>query len=133
MKIKLIKTEEEYQKALEYLEVLGDHEDFETNVELMDEFELLSTLIGIYDKAHYSIPQADPIEIIKLKMEYKGLKRKDLSGIASSGVLSDVFNRKRGLSKHMIREFSRLLDIEQDLLNTDYKLNELLPVNGRTK
>lgn len=124
MEIKIIKTEKEYNQALKYLEALGDREDFGANEKLLEEFELLSTIIGLYDKEHYSLQKADPIEIIKLRMEYKGLKRKDLISIASSGVLSEVFNKKRGLSKQMIREFAKLLAIDQDLLNTPYELKE---------
>jgi len=122
MKIKVIKTEEEYAKALAYLEALGDRPDFETNQGLVDEFELISALIEAYDKANYPVGEADPIEVILLKMDYMGLKRKDLENIASSGVLSEVFNKRRGLSKQMIRDFSKLLNIDQDLLNTKYEI-----------
>lgn len=117
MKFKLIETPEEYDKAIEFLEELGDREDFQDNEELINDFELLSKLIDIYDSENYPIKAGNPIEIIKLKMDYMGLKRKDLFHIASSGVLSDVFNNKRGLSKTMIREFAKLLKIDQSLLN----------------
>lgn len=120
VKIKIIKTEAEYNEMLSYVEALADRADFETNQELVDEFEVLTALINMYDKEHYVLPAGDPIEIINLKMSYMGLTRKDLLHIASSGVLSDVFNRKRSLSKQMIREFSKLLDIDQSLLNVDY-------------
>lgn len=119
MKFKLIKTESEYTEMLSYVEALADRAGFESNQELMDEFELLTALIDMYDKEHYALPAGDPIEIITLKMSYMGLTRKDLLHIASSGVLSDVFNRKRSLSKQMIREFSKLLNIDQSLLNVE--------------
>jgi HTH-type transcriptional regulator/antitoxin HigA len=117
MKFKLIKSEQEYNNAVAYLEELGDREDFQNNEMLIDEFELISKLINIYDSEHYPIESANPIDTILLKMEYMGLKRKDLSHIASSGVLSEVFNGKRALSKQMLREFSELLNIDQSLLN----------------
>lgn len=118
MKFKLIKTNEAYHQAIDYLEVLGDREDFQENEDMIEEFELLSTLISLYEKKNFPIAPGHPIDIIKLKMDYLGLKRKDLSHIASSGVLSEVFSKKRGLSKNMIRQFSELLDIEQHLLNS---------------
>ena len=126
MKFKLIKTTEDYQEAIAYLEQLGDTEGFHENESLMEEFELISTLIGLYEKEHFPLDAGHPIEIIKLKMEYLGLKRKDLVKmvIGSSGVLSEVFNKKRGLSKNMIREFSKLLDIDQNLLNPTYPLED---------
>ena len=124
MKFKLIKTEEEYNNAVAYLEELGDREDFQTNESLVDEFELISKLVSIYDKEHYPIEPANPIDTILLKMGYMGLKRKDLSHIASSGVLSEVFNGKRALSKQMIRMFSELLNIDQSLLNAKHVRRE---------
>lgn len=122
MKIKLIKTEEDYNQALKVVEALADQPDFGSDQEMIDEFELLSALIEMYDKVHYPVPAGNPIEIIKMKMEYMGLTRKDLSHIVSSGVLSEVFNRKRALSKQMIREFSALLEIDQNALNVPYSL-----------
>lgn len=132
MKVKLIKTEEEYLQAVAYLEEIGDREDFQDNEDLIEEFELIAALVEIYDKQHFPVQAGDPIEIIKLKMEYMGIKRKDLAHIASSGVLSEVFNKKRALSKQMIREFSILLGINQNLLNQPYFLNDNIVVKPKT-
>lgn len=124
MKFKILKTDEEYNEAIDFLECLGDVEDFQDQPELIDQFELLSTLINFYEKKNFPINAGDPIEIIKLKMSYMGLKRKDLIPlIGSSGVVSDIFNKKRGLSKNMIRALSELLDIDQQILNLEYQLS----------
>jgi HTH-type transcriptional regulator / antitoxin HigA len=124
MELKIIKTEEEYKKAVNYLEELGDNPDFENNTELIEKFELIEKLIEIYDKEHYPIEKGDPIEIIKLKMAYMNLKQKDLiQAIGSKGLVSDVLNKKRKLSKKMIRELSLLLNLSQEILNTEYDLS----------
>jgi len=122
MKIKLIKTSEDYENAISMLEEIGDREDFQESEELIADFELLSDLICRYEKENYAVSEGHPIDIILLKMNYLGLKRKDLSHIASSGVLSEVFSKKRALSKKMIRQFSELLDIDQNLLNISYSV-----------
>ena len=123
MKHKILKTEEEYKLAVNYLEKLGDLPDFENNDDLIDEFELVSMLIEQFEKKNYPVKQGNPIEIIKLKMEYMGLKQKDLSPkIASKGVISEIMNKKRGMSKDVIRKFSELLEIDQKVLNIDYEL-----------
>ena len=63
------------------------------------------------------------MEIIKLKMEYMGLKQKDLQPyIGSSGIVSELLSKKRGLSKSMIRKLSEFLHLDQNLLNTPYDL-----------
>jgi len=124
MKNKILKIEEDYKKAIQYLEELGDRPDFEDNEDLINEFELLADLIEKYENEHFPIKTIDdPIELIKISMEYRDLKRKDLYHIASKGVLSEVFNKKRRLSKKMIREFSELLLIDQKALNIEYELN----------
>ncbi|WP_325636771.1 hypothetical protein [Parapedobacter sp.] len=124
--MKMFRNEEEYNKAVALLEELGDREGFEENEELVKQFELLSGLIEAYENQHTNIDVGNPIEIIKLKMEYMGLKQKDLQPyIGSSGIVSEVLNRKRGLSKSMIRKLSDFLHLDQNLLNTPYDLNEV--------
>ena len=124
MEIKIIKTEEDYKKAVNYLEELGDDPNFENSPELIEKSELLEKLIELYDKEHYPIEKGNPIEIIKLRMEYMELKQKDLiSAIGSKGLVSDVLNKKRKLSKKMIRELSKLLNVSQEILNTEYELS----------
>jgi HTH-type transcriptional regulator / antitoxin HigA len=127
MDIKIIKTEEDYKLAVRYLEELGDDPDFGVNPKLRNEFELIEKLIFDYDNEHYSIDKGDPVEIIKLKMNYMNLKQKDLiTSIGSKGLVSDVLNRKRKLSKKMIRELSKLLNISQEILNTEYELTSTI-------
>lgn len=121
--MKMFRNEEEYNKAVALLEELGDREGFEENEKLLKQFELLSDLIGAYEDKHANIDVGNPVEIIKLKMEYLGLKQKDLQPyIGSSGIVSEVLNKKRGLSKSMIRKLSEFLYLDQNLLNTPYDL-----------
>lgn len=121
MEIKIINNEIEYKKAIIELEKIGDSLNFGDNPKDIIKFETLSDLIKQYEKEHYVIDTGDPIEIIKLKMEYMGLKRSDLTPYmgGSKGIVSEVFNRKRGLSKSMIRELSQLLKIDQSILNQE--------------
>lgn len=123
MEIKKIKSQEDYDKAIAYLEDIGDRDDFENMPDLVAQFELISELIAIYEKENFRIENGHPLDIIKLKMDSLGISRRDLIPlIGSSGVVSDIFNKKRGLSKSMIRNFSVLLHIDQDILNTKYEL-----------
>lgn len=122
----MFRNEEEYNKAVALLEELGDREGFEENEKLVKQFELLSDLIEAYENKHANIAVGNPIEIIKLKMEYMGLKQKDLQPyIGSSGIVSEVLSKKRGLSKSMIRKLSEFLHLDQNLLNTPYDLIEV--------
>lgn len=123
MTIKLIKSEQDYDKAISLLEAIGDKPNFENDKNLIDEFELLEKLITDYESTNYNLDKGDPIEIIKMKMNYMDLIQKDLIDvIGSKGIVSEVLNKKRGLSKTMIRNLSNFLSINQDILNTEYQL-----------
>lgn len=124
MNPKIIKTEAEYFKAIKALEEIDNNPEFEDNPELIRKSELLEKSIELYDKEHFFVEKGNPIEIIKLRMEYMGLKQKDIiPAIGSKGLVSDVLNKKRKLSKKMIRELSKLLSISQEILNTEYELS----------
>ncbi|WP_211222964.1 helix-turn-helix domain-containing protein [Salinimicrobium terrae] len=123
MKQKILKSEQDYQNAIYRLEEIGDNPKFVEDEDLINEFELLDKLINDYENNNFHIEKGNPIEIIKLKMNYMGLKQKDLIGvIGSKGVVSEVMNKKRGLSKSMIRCLSDFLNIDQDILNTPYEI-----------
>ena len=66
MKWKIIKTEEEYSKALQRMEEIFDAG---AGSEESDEADLLALLIAEYEKEHHPIEPPDPIEAIKIRME----------------------------------------------------------------
>lgn len=78
---KVIKTEEEYDKALDRLEFIFDAIPGSAE---FDEVELLGLLINDYEDKHYHISLPDPIEAVKLKMEELGLNNNDLKLIFGS-------------------------------------------------
>jgi HTH-type transcriptional regulator/antitoxin HigA len=124
MNFKLIKSEQDYENAISLLEQIGDNPDFEKDENLINSFEVLEKLIELYERENFPIENGNPIEIIKLKMAYMDLSQKDLIPfIGSKGVVSEVMNKKRRLSKSMIRNLSEYLNISQEILNTEYDLN----------
>ena len=66
MDIKVIKTEEDYNKALKRLEVIFDASAITAEG---DEADILGMLIERYEDEHYPIEAPDPIEAIKFRME----------------------------------------------------------------
>jgi len=101
MKISPIKNEKDYEEALAELDRLFDAKP---NTPDGDYVEILATLIEKYEDEHHSIGAPDPVEALEYFMESRGLTRGDLEKyIGGSGRVSDVLNRKRGLSLNMIR------------------------------
>jgi HTH-type transcriptional regulator/antitoxin HigA len=82
-----------------------------------DRLDVLATLVDAYEAEHDPIDPPDPIEAIRFRMEQQGLTRKDLERILGSRVrVSEILNRKRGLSIAMIRRLNEALGIPTDVL-----------------
>lgn len=120
MTLKIIKTAQEYQRALDRLD-----EIFEAKIGTpeSDEADVLALLIEAYEKEHYAIEAPDPVEAIKIRMEEMNLKQKDLVGIiGGKSRVSEILNRKKKLTIEMARILSARLDISAQILISDYKL-----------
>lgn len=116
-----IKNEQEYREAAARFEAIYDAEKHSPNY---NEMLLLSLLINDYEKKHYSLPEVDPIEMIKIRMEDFGYTAADLAReYGDKGTVSKVLNYKQALSLTMIRKFSKLLRIPADKLIQEYKLH----------
>ena len=111
---RLIKTEADYEAALKRMEELFD---CQPDTPEGDEFELLVKLVEIYEQEKYPIDNPDPVEAIKFRMEQEGLSNTDMIVyFGSKSRVSEVLNRKRGLSLSMIRKLSSGLDIPAAVL-----------------
>jgi len=84
---------------------------------------LLAFLIDDYGKRHSTLPELDPIEFIKIRMEDFGYKPADLAReYGDKGTVSKVLNYKQALSLTMIRKFSKILRIPAEALIKEYEL-----------
>ena len=120
MKIRPIKTEEDYEKALARLDEIFDAPP---NTEEGDEAEILALLIETYEDKYYPISDPDPIEAIKIRMEDMNLKQKDLVGvIGGKSRVSEVLNKKKRLTVEMIRKLEKTLNISASVLVNSYQL-----------
>lgn len=116
MHLSPIRTEADYEKVLERIDVLMDLNP-EIGSREGDELEILVLLVEKYEEQHWHIAAPDPIEAIKYRMEEMGLKQKDLvSMIGSKSKVSEVLNRKIGLSLTMISNLSAQLHIPLEVL-----------------
>lgn len=115
----IIKTEEEYQKALDRLDAIFAPE---TSKE-QDEFDLLVLLINNYEKLNYHIEESDPIQVIKMKMEYMGLNQKDMiKYIGSKATVSKILSYKSPLTLKHVWILSKILKLPVELLARPYKI-----------
>lgn len=118
MNLKLIKTEAEYNQALERLEEIFDSKP---DTHEGDELEILGILIEKYEDEHFPIDMPDPIEAIKFRMEQMNYNQNDLAEfIGQKSRASEILNRKRKLSLEMIRKISSKLNIPSEILIQAY-------------
>jgi len=130
LKYKVIKTEDQYQEYVSCLEqLLGIVSD----EAIQEEIELLTLLIEKWDEEHNSFELADPIQLLHSLMDEHQLKNKDLVTIlgVSKGLVSDILNYKKGLSKEIIRSLAKYFSLSQEAFNRPYKL--ISPINAHLR
>ena len=114
MKLKPIKSEQDYHQVLERLEEIFDAEP---NTKEGDELEILGILVEKYENENFPIELPDPVEAIKFRMDQSGLSVKDLEPmIGKSNRVYEVLSRKRPLTLAMIRRLHKSLGIPADVL-----------------
>jgi len=116
----LIESEQDYDFATDrYEEVKRAPKGTEEHKEKL----LLVHLISEYEKSTRTLPEVDPVELIKIRMEDFGYKPADLAKeYGDKGTVSKVLSYKQSLSLTMIRKFSELLKIPTQELVKEYQL-----------
>lgn len=118
MDIRVIKTEEDYNRTLKRFEEIFHAPE---NSREGDEAELLSFLIEKYENEFFPIDAPDPIEAIKFRMEQLDMSNKELADIIGyKSRVSEIFNRKRKLTLKMIKNLHEKLNIPYESLIVDY-------------
>jgi len=112
--LKPIKTKADYEASLAEIERLWGAQ---SGTPEGDRLDILATLVEAYENEHYPMDPPDPIEAIKFRMEQQGLSRKDLADILGSRTrVTEILNRRRGLSMNMIRRLHAKLGISVEVL-----------------
>lgn len=91
---------------------------FKQDKTLAEQFllKLLVLLTEEYETKHHPITPAAPQEILQHLMESNGINQSDLVGvIGSSGVVSEVFNGKRSISKTQAKALGEFFSVNPSL------------------
>ena len=109
--LKPIKTEEQYEEALEKIWYLMDSQPV-LDTPKGDELDILVTLVEAYEAKHYPIPVVEPITYLKSVMNTKHLKQSDLVPyIGHKSQVSKILSGKRELTLSMVKNLSRGLHL----------------------
>ena len=110
---RIINTERQYQKALaRTLQIFHA----KNGTPEADELSLLLLLVKDYEDKHISLPNIDPIEAVKLKMEERGMKAKDLEPIiGSKGHVSSILSGRRELTLNMAKKLKAFFNLPAEI------------------
>ena len=122
LKYKIIKSRKQYNEYCDALHQLVF--DKNRSEESEEEIELLTLLIRKYDEETGTFSEIKPVPLLVSLMEDHNLKAKDLAVIlgVSKGLVSDILNYKKGLSKEVIRKLSAHFKMKQEAFNRPYEL-----------
>ena len=116
MNIRPIRTDSEYHEALKDVSALFDNEP-EPGTPEGDAFDVMITLIEVYEAKHSPIDLPNPIEAIKFRMEQSGLTAADLApAIGRTNRVYEVLNGKRALTLPMIWKLHDMFGIPAESL-----------------
>ena len=109
-----IKTEQQYNEAIEFIETLMDSKVGTPEMEML---ELVGILIHDYEQREIPIGDLNPIEVIKYQMEELGVTTTEMAElVGGKSRLSELLHEKRLLSVRQIKAISSRLDIPIDVL-----------------
>ncbi len=111
---RLIKCEEDHDLALSRInELMGA----KRGTSAMDELELLTALVEMYEERHFPIAPPGPIDAIRFRMDQLGLGQKDMIPfLGTKGRVSEILNGKRTLTLAMMRALNQGLGISAEVL-----------------
>lgn len=98
-----IRNEEDYQRMVRVANALADHLKGTQDDPLADLLAIVTDLIEKWEVNNLTIPRAEPREVLRHLLETHGLKQKDLVGIASPTVVSDILAGRRAISKKVAK------------------------------
>lgn len=107
-----IRTEHEYEKAVQYLNALVDEVGDNPKDPRYRSIETLSVLIHAYDREHYLLPDVSGIEVVRFLMEEHGLTQSDLPEIGTQSVVSETLSGRRKLSVRQIQALAARFGVD---------------------
>ncbi|MBC7382719.1 MAG: helix-turn-helix domain-containing protein [Bacteroidia bacterium] len=124
LKYRLIKSKKQYAEYCTTLQALVTGND--KSKVTKDEVELLTLLIEKWNAEHNTFDEVDPITLLKNLMQEKKITSTELAGIlnVSKGLISDIWNYKKGLSKEVIRGLANYFKVSHEAFNRAYDLKD---------
>src|ERR1700743_1460022 len=98
-----IRTEEDCERMVRGANSLSEHLSGDDKNPLADLHAIVTELVDHWKAHHMNLPKAEPREVLRHLLISNGLKQKDLAGIASPTVVSDILAGRRAISKKVAK------------------------------
>ena len=124
LKYKVIKSKRQYVEYCHVLETLASRKA--KSPKLTDDIELLTVLVEKWDKDHSTFENTDPVTLIKSLLQEHKMNAQDLVKVlkVSKGLVSDILNYKKGLSKETVRKLAAYFKMDQAAFNRPYSISK---------
>jgi HTH-type transcriptional regulator/antitoxin HigA len=114
-----IRTDADYDRMVALMNVilteLGEDEEHP----LSGFLDLVSDLVLLYEREHFPVPPADPVEALRFLMEARDLKQEDLAGVVAQSNLSAILAGKRNISAKLARKLGQFFGVSPALFIPD--------------
>ena len=101
----------EYNKLVRFLDILMDEVGEDESHPLASLMETIGGLVELYESRSIADIEGNPIDVLKFLMNEHGLKQRDLTEIASQGVMSEILSEKRRLNIRQIKLLSQRFNV----------------------
>lgn len=98
-----IRDEADYDQLVAQMNALLDEVGDEEAHPLYEFLDTLGTVLHAYEEAHFAMPEASGVEVLRYVMEEHGLRQCDLPEVGSQGVVSEILSGRRELNVRQIR------------------------------
>jgi HTH-type transcriptional regulator / antitoxin HigA len=110
-----VHTEEEYVRATATIDMLLDEIGDNENHPLVDVLDYLADQVKVYEDEHFSIPKAEPHDVLRFLMDQHGLRQEDLGDCAPQSRISEILAGKRAISKEIAKRLAKRLNVHGDV------------------
>jgi len=105
-----ITTEEQFWATQQVIDEILDAGELGEDVE--DYLNLLGALVHEYEDRTVEIPDIHGVEMLKVLIEERDLRQKDLVSIfKTESIVSEILNQKRGLTVEHIQNLSQFFNV----------------------
>jgi HTH-type transcriptional regulator/antitoxin HigA len=113
---KIIKTDEENERALAIVESLTEKGEGNMTPEEDALLELLTDLVHDFEERAYPIPKSEPHEMVAFLLEQRGLAPKDLwPAVGSKSRVSEILAGKRAMTKEQAKKLAQFFHVGVEL------------------